>query len=108
MPINILLDLIRRRRGLEWGTPAIRLTVPYLLAASTCTTGRIRVTQAGPAVGSLERPEIHRHGTSQPASLGQVRFQGAGAKCGARRARVSVGAIAQVKHQAMELVPSSW
>ena len=37
MPTNILLDAIRTRRGLKWGTPAMLLAVPYLLAASTCT-----------------------------------------------------------------------
>lgn len=38
MPTNILLGLIRTRRGLKWGIPAMLLAVPYLLAASTCTT----------------------------------------------------------------------
>lgn len=38
MPTNILLDAIRTRRGLKWGIPAMLLTVPYLLAASTITT----------------------------------------------------------------------
>lgn len=38
MPTNILLDAIRTRRGLKWGIPAMLLTVPYLLAASTFTT----------------------------------------------------------------------
>ncbi len=37
MPTNILLDLIRSRRGLKWGLPAMLLAVPYLLAASICT-----------------------------------------------------------------------
>ncbi|MPV49806.1 sulfate permease [Pseudactinotalea sp. HY160] len=37
MPTNILLDLIRTRRGLKWGIPAMLLAVPYLLAASICT-----------------------------------------------------------------------
>ncbi|CEP26443.1 Putative uncharacterized protein [Propionibacterium freudenreichii subsp. freudenreichii] len=37
MPTNILLDLIRTRRGLKWGIPAMLLTAPYLLAASVCT-----------------------------------------------------------------------
>ncbi|WP_228389333.1 hypothetical protein [Cumulibacter manganitolerans] len=37
MPTNILLDLIRTRRGLKWGVPAMLLAVPYLLAASICT-----------------------------------------------------------------------
>lgn len=37
MPTNILLDLIRTRRGLKWGIPAMFLAVPYLLAASICT-----------------------------------------------------------------------
>ncbi|XPP25620.1 MAG: sulfate permease [Leucobacter sp.] len=38
MPTNILLDLIRTRRGLKWGIPAAFLAVPYLLAASICTS----------------------------------------------------------------------
>ncbi|MBN9177828.1 MAG: sulfate permease [Microbacterium sp.] len=37
MLTNILLDLIRTRRGLKWGVPAMFLAAPYLLAASTCT-----------------------------------------------------------------------
>jgi len=37
MPTDILLDLIRTRRGLKWGIPAMLLAVPYLLAASICT-----------------------------------------------------------------------
>lgn len=36
-PTNILLDLIRTRRGLKWGLPAMLLAAPYLLAASVCT-----------------------------------------------------------------------
>lgn len=38
MLTNILLEAIRTRRGLKWGTPAMLLALPYLLAASTCTT----------------------------------------------------------------------
>jgi hypothetical protein len=38
MPTNILLDLIRTRRGLKWGIPAMLLAVPHLLAASICTS----------------------------------------------------------------------
>lgn len=37
MPTNILLDLIRTRRGLKWGIPVMFLAAPYLLAASICT-----------------------------------------------------------------------
>jgi hypothetical protein len=37
MPTNILLDVIRTRRGLKWGVPAMLLAIPYLLAASVCT-----------------------------------------------------------------------
>lgn len=36
MPTNIALDLIRTRRGLKWGIPAMLLAAPYLLAASIC------------------------------------------------------------------------
>ena len=36
MPTNILLDLIRTRRGLKWGVPAMLVAAPYLLAASIC------------------------------------------------------------------------
>ncbi len=38
MPTNMLLDAIRTRSGLKWGIPAMLLAVPYLLAASICTT----------------------------------------------------------------------
>ncbi len=34
MPTNILLDLIRSRRGLKWGLPAMLLAAPYLYLAS--------------------------------------------------------------------------
>jgi hypothetical protein len=37
MPTNILLDLIRTRRGLKWGIPAMLVAAPYLLAAGICT-----------------------------------------------------------------------
>lgn len=36
MPTNILLDVIRTRRGLKWGVPAMLLSIPYLLVAATC------------------------------------------------------------------------
>ncbi|WP_019160166.1 hypothetical protein [Brevibacterium senegalense] len=36
MPTNILLDLIRSRRGLKWGIPAMLLAVPYVFAAVLC------------------------------------------------------------------------
>lgn len=37
MPTNVLIDVIRTRRGgLKWGVPAMLLAVPYLLAASVC------------------------------------------------------------------------
>ena len=29
MPTNILLELIRTRRGLKWGVPAMLLAIPY-------------------------------------------------------------------------------
>lgn len=37
MPTNILLDTIRTRRGLNWGVPAMLLTIPYLYVASLLT-----------------------------------------------------------------------
>lgn len=37
MPTNILLDVLRTRRGLKWGIPAMLLGVIYLLIAVTCT-----------------------------------------------------------------------
>ena len=37
MSSNIVLDLIRSRRGLKWGLPAMLLAVPYLLVASWST-----------------------------------------------------------------------
>ena len=45
MPTNILLDLIRTRRGLKWGIPAMLLAAPYLLAASICVN---LITDGGP------------------------------------------------------------
>ena len=38
MPSNILLDLIRTRKGLKWGVPAMLLAGPYLAVAFWCTT----------------------------------------------------------------------
>jgi len=38
MPSNILLDLIRTRRGLKWGVPAMLLAIPYFGVAYWCTT----------------------------------------------------------------------
>ncbi len=38
MPTNVALDEIRTRRGLKWGVAATLLAVPYLLAASVCTS----------------------------------------------------------------------
>ena len=38
MPTNILLDLVRSRRGLKWGIPAMLLGGVYLFAAVACTT----------------------------------------------------------------------
>ncbi|MDO5084621.1 MAG: sulfate permease [Arachnia propionica] len=37
MPSNIVLDLIRTRRGLKWGVPTMLLAVPYLAIAVWCT-----------------------------------------------------------------------
>lgn len=36
-PTSILLDVIRSRRGLKWGVPAVLLAIPLLFVASTCT-----------------------------------------------------------------------
>ena len=38
MPSNIVLDLIRTRRGLKWGVPGMLLAAPYLAIAYWCTT----------------------------------------------------------------------
>lgn len=38
MPSNILLDLIRMRRGLKWGFPATPLAIPYFGVAHWSTT----------------------------------------------------------------------
>lgn len=38
MPSNIVLDLIRTRKGLKWGMPAMLLAGPYLAIAFWCTT----------------------------------------------------------------------
>lgn len=37
MPTNVLLDVIRTRRGLKWGVPAMLLAAPYMLASNICT-----------------------------------------------------------------------
>lgn len=37
MPTNILIAVIRRRRGLKWGVPAMLLAVPCILAAVWCS-----------------------------------------------------------------------
>lgn len=37
MPTNVVLDLIRSRRGLKWGVPAMGLAVPYFAIAYWCT-----------------------------------------------------------------------
>ena len=38
MPSNVVLDLLRTRRGLKWGLPAMLLAAPYLVVAYWCTT----------------------------------------------------------------------
>ena len=38
MPSNVIADLVRTRRGLKWGIPAMLLAVPYLGVAYWCTT----------------------------------------------------------------------
>lgn len=38
MPSNIVLDLIRTRKGLKWGMPATLLAGPYLAIALWCTS----------------------------------------------------------------------
>ena len=38
MPSNILLDLVRTRRGLKWGVPAMGLGIAYFLAAAVSVT----------------------------------------------------------------------
>lgn len=37
MPSNRLLDLIRTRRGLKWGVPAMLVSAPYFAIAYWCT-----------------------------------------------------------------------
>ena len=44
-PSNIVLDLIRTRKGLMWGLPAMILAVPYLVVASWCT---VLIENGGP------------------------------------------------------------
>ncbi len=38
MPTNVIRDLIRTRRGLKWGVPAMLLAVPYFAIAYWLTT----------------------------------------------------------------------
>ena len=45
MPSNIVLDLIRTRKGLKWGVPAMLLAGHYLAIAFWCTT---RIENGGP------------------------------------------------------------
>ncbi|ROR95927.1 hypothetical protein EDD28_0495 [Salana multivorans] len=50
MPTNVVLDAIRTRRGLKWGVPTMLLAIPYLLAASICTS---LIADGGPGWLSL-------------------------------------------------------
>ena len=45
MPSNILIDLIRTRRGLKWGVPAMLIAIPYLGIAYLLSTA---VQNGGP------------------------------------------------------------
>ena len=45
MPTNILLDVLRTRRGLKWGVPAMLIAVPYLLGAWLLT---VWIADGGP------------------------------------------------------------
>ena len=38
MPSNRLLAVIRTRRGLKWGLPAMLVAAPYLLVATICSS----------------------------------------------------------------------
>jgi hypothetical protein len=38
-PTNLLVDRIFTRRGLKWGTPAMLIAAPLLLAAAACSAG---------------------------------------------------------------------
>ncbi|GAA4182922.1 hypothetical protein GCM10022288_01540 [Gryllotalpicola kribbensis] len=89
MPTNILLDLIRTRRGLKWGIPAMLLAAPYLLAASICTN---LLADGGPGWLSLlvllliwNALKFIVMGPVSLALLVRVRIQEAVARCRARR-----------------------
>lgn len=45
MPTNILLDVLRTRRGLKWGVSAMLIAVPYLLGAWLLT---VWIADGGP------------------------------------------------------------
>ena len=45
MPTNILLDVLRTRRGLKWGVPAMLIAAPYLLGAWLLT---VWIADGGP------------------------------------------------------------
>jgi len=53
MPTNILLDLIRTRRGLKWGIPAMGIGVLYLFLGRWC----FRLVEDG-ALESLYLPML--------------------------------------------------
>lgn len=56
MPSNVLLDLIRTRKGLKWGMPAMLLAGPYLAIAFWCTT---LIENGGPGWLPPRGPALH-------------------------------------------------
>lgn len=55
MPTDILLELIRTRRGLEWGMPAMLLAAPYLLTGASAPTS----SHMGPRMAQPPRAPVH-------------------------------------------------
>ncbi len=97
MPTNILLDLIRTRRGLKWGIPAMLLAVPYLLAASICTN---LIADGGPGWLNLlvllfiwNAMKFLIMGPVSLALLVRVRVQEAVARRRARRQNEAAGSL---------------
>lgn len=101
MPTNIALDLIRTRRGLKWGVPAMLAAIPYLFAASVCMT---LVQDGKPSslvlLAILFIWDAMKFAIMGPVSLillGRARTQEAAARRRTRRQDATTGSAASVE-----------